>query len=278
VRALLIDEYQDTNPLQEHIYFELVRQTHPSLTIVGDDDQSLYRFRGATIELFRDFVANFRTSFPGQVTPKLRYLIENYRSTPEIVQFFNDFVDTDPAFAAARVQPPKPRIQHQLSSNGCPVLGLFRPDRNTLAIDLGAFLVDVFRGGGRQLNINGRTVRLLRHANDGDFGDAVFLSRTVNEFARAFGANPARPRLPLLLRQYLRDQGISVFNPRGCALRDIPEVQQLLGVLLHCIDPSTSSEPNGGPIPRTDSKKRSPPRGYTKSDKLASGRINVYGL
>src|SRR6202011_98605 len=43
VQAVLIDEYQDTNPLQETIYFELIRQTNASLTVVGDDDQSLYR-------------------------------------------------------------------------------------------------------------------------------------------------------------------------------------------------------------------------------------------
>ncbi len=245
VRALLVDEYQDTNPLQERIYFELVRQTNASLTIVGDDDQSLYRFRGATIELFRDFVANFLAAFPGRPVPRVRHLIENYRSTPEIVRFFNDFVDTDAAFLPARVQPPKPRIQPQLSSNGCPVLGLFRPDRDTLADDLTSLLMDVFRGGGRQLTINGRVIVLRRHHDGGDFGDCVLLARTVNEFARSFGGAPPRPRLPFLLRQRLGARGINVFNPRGCALRDIPVVQQLLGVLLHCIDPATRIEPNG---------------------------------
>jgi DNA helicase II / ATP-dependent DNA helicase PcrA len=117
VRALLVDEYQDTNPLQEQIYFDLIRQTNASLTIVGDDDQSLYRFRGATIELFRDFVTNFRNVFQGQ-TPRVLHLIDNYRSTQEIVQYFNDFVDADPAFSSARVQPPKPRIQHRVSRTG----------------------------------------------------------------------------------------------------------------------------------------------------------------
>jgi DNA helicase-2/ATP-dependent DNA helicase PcrA len=247
VRALLVDEYQDTNPLQEQIYFDLIRQTNASLTIVGDDDQSLYRFRGATIELFRDFVTNFRNVFQGQ-TPRVLHLVDNYRSTPEIVQYFNDFVDADPAFSSARVQPPKPRIQHQIRSNGCPVLGLFRPDRNTLARDLTTFLIDVFRGPGRVLNVNGQTVRLQRHADGGDFGDCVFLARTVNELARAFGAGAPRPRLPLLLRQNLAARGVSVFNPRGSSLRDITVVQQLLGLLLHCIDPATTGAPDGAQL------------------------------
>ncbi|HVH77480.1 MAG TPA: DEAD/DEAH box helicase [Stellaceae bacterium] len=248
VRAVLVDEYQDTNPLQERIYFELVRQTNASLTIVGDDDQSLYRFRGATIELFRDFVANFRASFPGGTSARVRHLIENYRSTPEIVRFFNDFIDTDSAFAAARVQPPKPRIQHQLRSNGCPVLGLFRPDRHTLASDLTTLLTDIFCGTGRQLTITGATVNLCRNVDGGDFGDCVFLGRTVNEYARGFGNAAPRPRLPFFLRQGLSAHGVQVFNPRGSALRDILVVQQLLGVLLHCIDPPTRTQPDGAQL------------------------------
>lgn len=47
--SVLVDEYQDTNPIQEEIYFKLVGKSG-DLTVVGDDDQSLYRFRGATIE------------------------------------------------------------------------------------------------------------------------------------------------------------------------------------------------------------------------------------
>ena len=64
IEAVLVDEYQDTNPLQEQIYFELIRQTRGAFAVVGDDDQSLYRFRGATIELFRDFQARFQSMMP----------------------------------------------------------------------------------------------------------------------------------------------------------------------------------------------------------------------
>ncbi|MDC0713462.1 ATP-dependent helicase [Stigmatella sp. ncwal1] len=116
LRVLLVDEYQDTNPLQEHIYLELARQTGAALTVVGDDDQSLYRFRGATIELFRDFRSRAATALGGQ-TPQLLYLTQNYRSTPEVVSFFNDFIQNDPDFAPARIQPP------QADDPGEPALG-----------------------------------------------------------------------------------------------------------------------------------------------------------
>jgi DNA helicase II / ATP-dependent DNA helicase PcrA len=58
IEHLLVDEYQDTNFLQEQIYFNIARDALSrggSITVVGDDDQALYRFRGATVELFRDY-------------------------------------------------------------------------------------------------------------------------------------------------------------------------------------------------------------------------------
>jgi DNA helicase-2/ATP-dependent DNA helicase PcrA len=245
IRALLIDEYQDTNPLQESIYFELIRQTNPSVAVVGDDDQSLYRFRGATVELFNHFAQRLAAAVPQLPPAGTEQLIDNYRSTPEIVTFFNNFADYDPAFATARVQPPKPRIIPSISSNGVPVLGLFRPDVQTLASHVAAFIANVFRGGGHNINVNGHQIPIVRNSQGGDAGDAVLLAHTVDEFGARFQNNPPRARLPLLLRQALASSGIGVFNPRGQALRDIPEVQTLLGLVLECIDPPTTTNPEG---------------------------------
>lgn len=257
IRALLVDEYQDTNPLQEEIYFELARQTNASFTVVGDDDQSLYRFRGATVELFCNLPARLATAAPAIAATRVEHLIDNYRSTPEIVTFFNNFIAIDPAFAAARVQPPKPQIVAQLPSNQLPVLGLFRPDATALADALAGFVDDVFRGTGRVLP-NGQTV--IRNPNGGDAADAVLLAHSVNEFANRFGANPPRERLPRLLRQSLATRGIGTFNPRGQALRDIPEVQQLLGLILLCIDQPDAANPEG--VIQTSIRLRADPRTY----------------
>jgi DNA helicase-2/ATP-dependent DNA helicase PcrA len=158
IRAILVDEYQDTNPLQESIYFQLSKQTRASLTVVGDDDQSLYRFRGSTVELFCHFSDRRANALPGLPAVRVEHLIDNYRSTPEIVSFFNDHIAHDPAFLNARVQPPKPQIVAQIHSNQIPVLGLFRHDPRTLAHDLAAFLNDVFRGPGRNIVIGGQVV------------------------------------------------------------------------------------------------------------------------
>ena len=234
LRALLVDEYQDTNPLQENIYFELVRRSNASFTIVGDDDQSLYRFRGATVELFRDFIPRFNQFFGESQKPETKYLVENYRSTPEIVKFFNDFITNDPNFAPARVDSAKPLIIAKNRSNQLPVLGMFRSDPETLADNLASFLIDIFRGNGRHINVDGQQHTIMKNKNGGDFGDSVFLSHTVNEFTSA-----NRQRLPLLLRHRLEQHDINVFNPRGRSLRDIPAVQQLLGIILECIDPES---------------------------------------
>ena len=64
-RVLLVDEYQDTNLLQESIYIRIVEHILREggwFAIVGDDEQSLYRFRGATVELFVDAPQRFRLS------------------------------------------------------------------------------------------------------------------------------------------------------------------------------------------------------------------------
>src|SRR6266540_2336305 len=58
IQHVLVDEYQDTNLLQEAIYFHLARcalTRGGSIAVVGHADQALFRFRGATVELFRDF-------------------------------------------------------------------------------------------------------------------------------------------------------------------------------------------------------------------------------
>jgi DNA helicase II / ATP-dependent DNA helicase PcrA len=80
-RALLVDEYQDTNKLQGDI-IDLMAQRHRNLTVVGDDAQSIYAFRGAHY----DNILKFTDRYPdAKVVP----LTVNYRSTPEILTLAN---------------------------------------------------------------------------------------------------------------------------------------------------------------------------------------------
>jgi DNA helicase-2/ATP-dependent DNA helicase PcrA len=82
---LLIDEYQDTSAIQERILTALARD-HKSLCVVGDDDQSIYSWRGAEVSHILDFARRW----PGARVVKLE---ENYRSTPEIIRAANLLIE-----------------------------------------------------------------------------------------------------------------------------------------------------------------------------------------
>ncbi|MGN0662898.1 MAG: ATP-dependent helicase [Faecalibacterium sp.] len=80
-RYLLVDEYQDTSVAQFRLV-SLLTGPEKNICVVGDDDQSIYRFRGATIEN----ILNFERCFPGAQTIRLE---QNYRSTSNILDAAN---------------------------------------------------------------------------------------------------------------------------------------------------------------------------------------------
>lgn len=227
IRVVLVDEYQDSNLMQEQIYFELAVACKGALCVVGDDDQSLYRFRGATVNLFSDFPARYKSRF-GK-TPNPIFLTNNYRSSQAIIGFVNSFARLDAGYQAVRVAK-KPILKPgPKAPPGLKPLGMFRDTPDQLARDLAIFIHDVFRGRGR--TIDGHKIEVNPKA--GDVGDCALLCSSPNETT-----SDGRPRLPLLLRQELaqRRPSISVFNPRGEGLAGITAVQRFGGLLLECID------------------------------------------
>ena len=86
---VIIDEYQDTNTIQERIFFELAAG-HKNLCVVGDDDQALYRFRGATVENFVQFPERCKAYL--KLEPTQIPLDTNYRSQQRIVDFYSAFI------------------------------------------------------------------------------------------------------------------------------------------------------------------------------------------
>ena len=88
LQYLMIDEYQDTNYIQEQIVF-LLGAKHHNICVVGDDDQGLYRFRGATIRNILEFPHKFEDE-----GCKIVPLVINYRSNSDIVDFYNEWMST----------------------------------------------------------------------------------------------------------------------------------------------------------------------------------------
>ena len=88
LQYLMIDEYQDTNYIQEQIVFLLGAKYH-NICVVGDDDQGLYRFRGATIRNILEFPYKFEGE-NCNIIP----LVVNYRSNSDIVDFYNEWMST----------------------------------------------------------------------------------------------------------------------------------------------------------------------------------------
>jgi DNA helicase-2/ATP-dependent DNA helicase PcrA len=81
---LLVDEYQDTSRIQDRILTALARD-HGSICVVGDDDQSIYGWRGAEVSHILEFTRRWPEA-------RMVRLEENYRSTPEIIEAANQLI------------------------------------------------------------------------------------------------------------------------------------------------------------------------------------------
>ena len=159
-----IDEYQDTNGIQFDLMERLVRP-HRNLCVVGDDDQSIYAWRGAELK----HILNFQHIFPGTKVVRLE---DNYRCTNQILDLANRLV------------------RHNLGRHD----KLLRPHKHSEdSIRFGVFADEV----AEAKNVVEDIVRQIqaRKARPGDF---AILFRT-NEQPRVFETELRRNRLPYIV-------------------------------------------------------------------------------
>ena len=269
IKIVLVDEYQDTNLLQEDIYFTIAKtaiENGGSLTVVGDDDQSLYRFRGATVDLF--------TNYKSRVKQRLGIDVEeinlktNYRSTENIINLCNKFVETDSDYQKARVKDKPKIIAPDFEKDKMPILGLFRNNVEMLSKSLSNLISKLINNGEVSLKVlkvldeeyfnkmesnidiakfqqinaekikEGKRIERITLKLDDEYGsasDIAILSYSPKE--RQGGSNS----LLYYLRRHLKKQKnpIEVFNPRGIELHKVEIVEIFCGLILECIDPES---------------------------------------
>lgn len=205
VKHLMVDEYQDVNPLQE----ELIRQMHrriDTLFVVGDDDQAIYSWRGADVQN----ILTFRTRFPNATQHSLTV---NFRSTEPIVR-------TADAFAAAELGASRyvknPRAQATRSPNDYRVLWF--PARGDEASWVADRIQSLIGTEYIEYNANG-SVREGRGLTPADF--AVLMRST-----RLPEGENGPPRHAAFTRALLQ-RNITYSLEAGGSIFDRPQVQVL---------------------------------------------------
>lgn len=195
---LMVDEYQDTNTIQEQILL-LLAGDQPNVCVVGDDDQGLYRFRGATIRNILEFGQHFQ----GQC--KRVTLTTNYRSHPDIVRFYNrwmndqDWMEGKTSFRYAKNIEARPG---EFVDMPC-VIRVHGLGQDAWNSEVLAFL--------HRLKESGKLT---------DWNQVAFLFRSVkNDKVTA-------------LAQFLETNGIAVYSPRSNQFFEREEIKLMIGALI----------------------------------------------
>ena len=200
VKYLMIDEYQDTNHIQEKLTM-LLGQKHSNICVVGDDDQAIYRFRGATVRNILEFPKSFENCKKVELT-------YNYRSNSDIVNFYNKWMDTTEGrefkFDWGKYRYGKTIIPYK---------------KNTTS-ETSVMRIETKEDG----YINQKTLdfirELLRSGSISNLNQIAFLFRSVkNEHVKE-------------LADYLDKNGIPVYSPRSNMFFERNETKGLIGILI----------------------------------------------
>lgn len=202
----MIDEYQDTNSIQEQLLMLLGRY-NDNVCVVGDDDQGLYRFRGATIRNILEFPARFDFG-----KCKIIKLVKNYRSNKDIVDFYNKWMFTTSGknFKFSWEDGDKNyRYDKQIEANRTNI-----PNNNAVIKLLADDVNDWCE------NIYNFIKELQNQKKITDLNQIAFLFKSV------------KGDKVVALANYLESHGINVYSPRSEMFFEREEIKLFFGCLL----------------------------------------------
>lgn len=210
---VFVDEFQDNNPIQFALHTGWLNRAGMRLTVVGDDDQAIYRFRGSDIECFNKLRPHCETS---KIAYRLEKLEVNYRSSANIVDFTQKFRANS---ALGSLSMPKVIVSAPKATKGVPIRLLEGPWASLskcVADELSKLGAGTVPKTGDELPPS----------------VALLMFSTSERSSRSWIA-PATT-----LRQALEDRDIRAYNPRNkMAGASESPVAQLLGLISYLIDP-----------------------------------------
>lgn len=208
-KHIIIDEYQDTNSIQEKIFFGLA-SGHKNICVVGDDDQALYRFRGATVENLVEFESRCK-EYIGHKPHRID-LDTNYRSRKQIVDFYTNFISQinwskkHPLTGAYRVIDKK--IKAHSTDKHTAVLVTSHDKAPNVYLEIAEFVKKLKDSGKIQ-----------------DYNQCAFLFPAMKNNSRVDGFKNAFAAL-----------NIPVYAPRAGNFFDVDEIKEMMGCILQIFD------------------------------------------
>lgn len=203
VTHIMVDEYQDTNFIQEQFIF-LLAGDQKNICVVGDDDQGLYRFRGATIRNILEFPQKFAAG-ECRIIP----LVINYRSNSDIVDFYNEWMSTTEG-AKFKFSWENFRYEKKIEPH----------KKTTLHSPAVVKLAGVDDMDEWHENILSFIHCLKESGKLTDYNQIAFLFNSVKH-----------PRVTALAR-YLEDNNINVYSPRSDMFFQRDEIRLAIGCLM----------------------------------------------
>ena len=197
IKYIMIDEYQDTNSIQEKIFF-MIAGERKNICVVGDDDQGLYRFRGATVKNILNFQRNFKEGECKRIDLNI-----NYRSNQDIIDFCNKWMSTANWNGW--------RYEKDIYSG--------RKDKNNC---LGVVKIADINEREWQKKIYNFITYLKNTRKIEDFNQIAFLFKTFLD------GKVTR------LEEYLESKGIQIYSPRSGKFFERDEIRFVIGIFL-CI-------------------------------------------